>query len=284
MRFLYMIPLINVALAACNGHDELCSRKYSNITFVGTHNSAFTGELPTQNQHKSVTEQLDMGVRFLQAQTQDKLGTIEMCHTSCWELDEGPLTKYLQEVADWMNKNPNEVVTLLLTNIDAIPVTKFDQAFDSTGLKQYVFHPNGTLALDQWPTLQELLDNKTRLIVFMDYHSDQTKVDYIIREFDYFWETPYGETDSSFPTCAVDRPSGGDPSKLMGIMNHMLNVEIFDIAVPDALAAHSTNSKESIQNQVYLCTGQWGKKPNVILLDYIDVGDAISVQTFLNSL
>lgn len=167
MRLLSIIVFIDVALAACNGHDELCDRKYSNITFAGTHNSAFVGDAPTQNQHRSVTEQLDLGVRFLQAQTQDKDGDIEMCHTYCWELDEGPLTDYLDEIAAWMDGNPDEVVTLLLTNIDGISVTKFDEAFNGTGLKQYVFTPEETLALDDWPTLQELIDNKTRLIVFM---------------------------------------------------------------------------------------------------------------------
>lgn len=284
MRFLYIVSFIEAALAACNGHDELCDRKYSDITFVGTHNSAFVGDAPTQNQHKSVKEQLDLGVRFLQAQTQDKDGEIEMCHTYCWELDEGPLTDYLNEVAAWMNDNPDEVVTLLLTNIDGIPVTKFDDVFDSTGLKQYVFTPNETLTLENWPTLQGLLDRKTRLIVFMDYHADQSQVGYIINEFDYFWETPFGETDSDFPTCEVDRPTDGDPSKLMGIMNHMLNVEILGVAIPNSLEADETNSEESIQKQVDLCEGQWGRKPNVILLDYIDEGDAIAMQASLNGL
>jgi hypothetical protein len=66
-----------------------------------------------------------------------------------------------------MNGNPDEVVTLLLTNGDAIPVQQFDAVFQSTGLSQYVFRPNGVLSKDQWPTLQELLDAKTRLVVFM---------------------------------------------------------------------------------------------------------------------
>ncbi|KAH8699669.1 PLC-like phosphodiesterase [Ilyonectria robusta] len=284
MRFLSVVPFVGAALAACNGHDDLCDRKYSDISFVGSHNSAFVGITPVHNQYKSVTEQLDLGVRFLQAQTQDKDGEIEMCHTYCWELDEGPLTQYLQEVADWMGKNPDEVVTMLLTNIDAISVTMFDDAFDSTGLKQYVFHPEKKMALDEWPTLQKLLDDGTRLIVFMDYNMDESKVDYIINEFDYFWETPFGETDSDFPTCEVDRPENGDPSELMGIMNHMLNYDLLGIAVPKQEAADETNSEESIQKQVDLCEGQWGEKPNVVLLDWINIGDAIDMQVSLNGL
>ncbi|KAH6968581.1 hypothetical protein HG530_013444 [Fusarium avenaceum] len=284
MLLLQILLYVAAVWAACNGHDELCKRKYSDITFIGTHNSAFVGKLPVHNQYISVTEQLDLGVRFLQAQTQDKDGDIQMCHTHCWELDEGPLEDYLQEISDWMGKNPDEVVTLLLTNIDALPIEKFDDAFNSTGLKEFVYHPEKKLALDEWPTLQRFLDDGTRLVVFMDYNMDESKVDYIINEFDYFWETPFGETDSSFPTCEVDRPENGDPTKLMGIMNHMLNHDVLGIVIPNQVDAKETNSAESIQSQVDLCEGNWSRRPNVILLDWVNVGDAVDVQLSLNGL
>ncbi|KAJ4265591.1 hypothetical protein NW762_004884 [Fusarium torreyae] len=273
-------------LAACNGHDKLCKRRYSDIIFIGTHNSAFVGELPPHNQHVSVTDQLDLGVRFLQAQTQDKDGDIQMCHTHCWELDEGHLEDYLKEVSDWMDKNPDEVVTLLLTNIDALPIEKFDAAFESTGLKKLAFHPEKKIALDEWPTLQKLIDDRTRLVVFMDsdYNMDESKVDYIINEFDYFWETPFGETDSSFPTCDVDRPEKGDPTKLMGIMNHMLNHDVLGVVIPNQVDAEKTNSAESIQKQIDICEGDWGRRPSVVLLDWVDVGEAVDVQLSLNGL
>jgi hypothetical protein len=70
----------------CNGNAALCSRKYSNITFIGSHDSAFVGILPTENQAKSVTDQLNSGIRFLQAQTHSFLGTVSLCHTSCFEV------------------------------------------------------------------------------------------------------------------------------------------------------------------------------------------------------
>ncbi|KAF4967496.1 hypothetical protein FSARC_4960 [Fusarium sarcochroum] len=266
MFLLQIFGFATAVLAACNGHDELCKRRYSDITFIGTHNSAFVGELPVHNQHISVTDQLDLGVRFLQAQTQDKDGNIQMCHTHCWELDEGPLEDYLKEVSDWIGKNPDEVVTLILTNIDALPIEKFDAAFDSTGLKKLAFRPEKKLAREEWPTLQKLIDDGTRLIVFMDYNMDESKVDYIINEFDYFWETPFGETDPSFPTCEVDRPEKGDPTKLMGIMNHMLNHDVLGIVVPNQVDAEETNSAESIQKQIDLCEGDWGRRPNVVLV------------------
>ncbi|KHN99431.1 uncharacterized protein MAM_03129 [Metarhizium album ARSEF 1941] len=283
MKLRRLVPFTATVLAACNGHSELCGKKYSEVTFVGSHDSAFVGRSLAHNQYVSVTKQLNLGVRFLQAQTHDKLGTIEMCHTFCWELDSGTLRKYLQEIADWMHGNPNEVVTLLLTNKDAIPVRQFDAVFQSTGLSQYAFHPQGVLSKDRWPTLQQLLDAETRLVVFMDYHSDQSKVDYIIGQFDYFWETPYGITDKNFPTCSVDRPRGGDPKTLLGIMNHMLNFKIGDIVVPDQINTKRTNSVGSILQQVDLCESQGKPQPNVILLDHINIGEAQQAQLKLNA-
>ncbi|KAF4507895.1 hypothetical protein G6O67_004346 [Ophiocordyceps sinensis] len=279
-----LLHLSGLAAAACNGNDKLCGRRYSDVAMIGTHNSAFVGDSPFHNQFVTVTEQLDSGVRFLQAQTHDKLGRIELCHTSCWYLDVGPLTLYLHEVADWLDGHPDDVVTLLLTNINAIPMDKFRGAFDETGLNKLVFRPRGVLAKHQWPTLQELIKAGTRLVVFMDYHSDQAKVDYIINEFDYFWETPYGITDKAFPTCSVDRPSNGDTKKLMGIMNHMLNHKIGDIVFPNMLDAASTNSLASIQKQVDLCKSHGKPQPNVVLLDWVNIGEAQKALQVLNGL
>lgn len=86
MRNNILISALAVAagsLAAdCNGHAELCDRQYSKVTFVGAHNSPFVGVGPADNQLTDPTEQLDLGVRFLQAQTQEKDGSPQMCHTS----------------------------------------------------------------------------------------------------------------------------------------------------------------------------------------------------------
>ncbi|KAM0085197.1 hypothetical protein ACKRZS_002643 [Fusarium odoratissimum] len=163
-----------------------------------------------------------------------------MCHTHCWELDAGLLQDYLEEISEWVGKNPDEVVTILLTNIDALPIEKFDEAFSSAGLKDLVFRPKTKLSRDEWPTLQKLLEDRTQLVVFMDYNMDEGRVDYILDEFDYFWETPFGESNSSFPTCEVDRPEKGDPTQLMGIMNHMLNYDVLGIVIPNQADAKKT--------------------------------------------
>jgi hypothetical protein len=92
-------------------------------------------------------------------------------------------------------------------------------------------------------------------------------VNYILDQFQYYWETPFGETNKKFPSCAIDRPPGGNPEVLMGIMNHFLDTELlFGIKIPNQIEAPNTNSQKSIEAQVNLCRGKWGRTPNVILV------------------
>ncbi|KIH90453.1 hypothetical protein SPBR_01043 [Sporothrix brasiliensis 5110] len=145
---------------SCNGSPSLCSRRYSDVTYVGSHDSAFVGLLPTDNQFTSVASQLGQG-------SHNKNGVIELCHTSCLEKDAGTLASYLTPIKSFLDVNPNEVITLLLTNGDSIPVSQFGTVFSAVGLDSYAYAPSGTLSLDQWPTLAELISSGKRLVVFM---------------------------------------------------------------------------------------------------------------------
>ncbi|KAF5497055.1 PI-PLC X domain-containing protein 1 [Colletotrichum siamense] len=294
MRIIHLLVCL-VALGLtdarkCNGHEHLCNRKYSNVTFVGSHNANFVGERITHNQNVPITRQLDIGVRFLTIQTHWKDDEIRMCHSKCWLLDVGKLEDFLLEVSRWMKNHPNEVVTLLLTNPTSIRGRDFAAAFRKAGVDKIAFTPNKKLAVDSWPTLGQLIDNKKRLVVFMDYPERPTREKWIMDWFSYSWETPYGELDNNFPHCKRDRPQQHiDESKYMYLINHVWNKKLgteFEgesIKIPTRLAANTTNSMDSISRQVKLCKAKWGKIPNVILLDFIDVGDAIKAQDHFNS-
>jgi len=170
MLFKVTLSFLFAATAAainCNGNAALCSRQWSNVTQIGTHDSAFVGVLPTDNQYESLTAQLNAGIRFLQGQTHLKNGALEMCHTTCTEKDAGTLVSYLTTITQWMAANPNEVITLLLTNGDSAAVSLFGAAMQSSGLSAYAYTPPSQLAMSDWPTLQELIDNDTRLVMFL---------------------------------------------------------------------------------------------------------------------
>jgi hypothetical protein len=295
----------------CNGFAQLCSRKYSDITFIGAHDSAFVGDLPTQNQEKSLKDQLGGGIRFLQSQTHKTLDTLSMCHTSCALEFGGLVQDYLKTVKTFLDANPSEVVTILLTNPDNAPMNTFDGIYKNVGLDKMSFRPSTSpnpLPIDQWPTLGDMIKNNQRLVTFIgtflrswrddaranpnqDYGADETKVPYLLNEFKYFWETPFDTTDSKFAQCTMDRKNelDGSGKSSMSLMNHFLDTKFLftEVLVPDRGAAGKTNAKTgdgSIGAQADLCKSQHGKYPNVVLIDFFGEGDAIGAQKMLNGL
>lgn len=162
---------LSSAPSKCNGHSEFCTRSYSNITFVGSHDAPFVGPLAQQNQNIDIKAQLDMGIRYLQAQTHhsplDKK-TLQLCHTSCFLEDAGTLKNFLVTIKKWLDANPNEVVTLLLTNGDSVSISEFGETFSSSGITKYAYVPTtNPLSISDWPTLGEFISSGKRLVVFL---------------------------------------------------------------------------------------------------------------------
>lgn len=146
---------------------------YPNLTLLAAHDSPFIGPRITQNQNLNVTAQLDLGIRFLQGQTHrapDDEDRLQLCHSSCLLEDGGSLADFLRLVKGWLEENPGEVVTLLLTNGDRVGVEMFGGVFGEVGLDGLAYVPgdgNGVLPLNQWPSVQEMVDMGKRLVVFL---------------------------------------------------------------------------------------------------------------------
>ena len=233
----------------CNGYPGLCSRSYSNITYIGAHNSPFAvAKNPASNQDYGVTAQLTDGVRMLQGQTRVINSTVYFCHTSCGLLNAGTAESYFANISAWLAANPYEVITLLIVNGDYSSVQNFTTPLESSGLVQYAFTPPVIpMSLSDWPTLGELILSNQRAIIFMDYNANQTAVPYILDEFSQLWETPFDPTDESFP-CTVQRPPGLSDEQARGRMylaNHNLNSELTilgnSILVPATVQLLQTN-------------------------------------------
>ena len=277
----------------CNGHADFCDRKYTNVSYIGTHDSAFVGDIsnPAVNQEISVTGQLDAGIRFLEAQThKDLFGTLSMCHTNCLIFDAGSTVDYLSTIKSWLDSNPNEQITVLLANGDNVDITMFDDAFKSSGLKDYAFVPSTSpdkLGYNDWPTIGSLIDSGKRAVIFLDYGAQEEKVPYILNEYKYFFETPFDVTDPSFSSCAINRPPGASPDDRMMLVNHFLDTKVLGsgILVPDSGADFQTNAATgpgSIGAQVDLCTSTYGRTPNFVLLDMFNRGTWEPAQHLMN--
>lgn len=270
----------------CNGYVELCSRKYSNITNVGCHNSPFVRPGNSgSNQELPVKVQLDDGVRFLQAQIQWPEGGDEphFCHTSCDLLDAGPITDWLTQVREWVEKHPFDVVTILLGNGNYSTPDLYEPFIEKTGILRYVYEaPYLPMTLDDWPTLENMILRGKRVVMFIDYEARQQEYPWLLDEFAQMWETPFNPTDRDFP-CDIQRPPGLSPEDARNrlyLMNHNLNVEfnVFDasLLVPAVSLLNETNNVTgygSLGEAAKTCRSQFDRAPNFLNMDYYNYGD-----------
>ncbi|KAH6609598.1 hypothetical protein Trco_002944 [Trichoderma cornu-damae] len=269
----------------CNNYVDLCSRKYSNVTQVGCHNSPFVRPGNSgSNQELPVKTQLDDGVRFLQAQMQwPANGSVpHFCHTTCDLLDAGPITDWLGEVMQWVDAHPYDVVTILLGNGNYSDPALYVPFIQQTGILKYAFVPTVfPMSLDDWPTLENMIIRGSRVVMFLDYQANQTAYPWLMDEFSQMWETTFDPTDRAFP-CTVQRPPdlSADAAKdRLYLMNHNLNAEFnvfnLELLVPAVSLLNETNAAEgygSVGLAANNCRADWGRAPNVLNVDYYNYG------------
>jgi len=263
----------------CNGHAELCNKPFGQVTFVGAHDSFAVGSNNlAANQDYDVTQQLNDGIRMLQNQVLQQSDGLHLCHTLCPLYDAGLLVNYLVKVRKWLAQNPNEVVSILLVNINDVPVEKFAEVYNSAGLADVSFVPSApTLTVDQWPTLGSIIDSGKTLVTFIDNGADASVAPYLIDEFTNMWETAFDVTRNDWP-CDVNR-TRGDPTTKLYLINHFLdettNVVGASTIAPAKDQLNLTNAAVgpgSLGQEIDNCMQAHGVPPNFILVDFYEYG------------
>ena len=287
---------------ACNNSPDLCGKSYSSITHLGAHDSPFlrdalTGDSSSGNQFYNSTVQLQAGVRMLTAQVHSANGQLHLCHTSCDLLDAGTLQDWLMEIKTWMDANPNDIVTLLLVNSDNLSASQFSSQFVLSGIANLAYVPPSDTTPPTggvWPTLEELINLKQRLMVFVASldSGSSTGQYYLMNEFNFIFENQFQNNNVSDFSCTPNRPSGLTSKSAMSsgrlpLMNHFLDMsEVFGIDVPNEQAANETNAPgQAVGNlgqAASACAQEYGKAPNFILVDFFDQGPAIATVDALN--
>jgi hypothetical protein len=122
----------------CNGHEELCDRRFDQVSFAMTHNAMSNAEagwlLPNQN--FGITRQLGDGIRGMMLDTYDEEGELLLCHAYC-SLGSQPLVDGLAEIAAFLSANPHEVLSIIFENY--ITHAQTAEAFEQTGLIDFVY-------------------------------------------------------------------------------------------------------------------------------------------------
>lgn len=257
---------------ACNGHWELCERRFDEVAYLTTHNAMSSVETHyvAPNQHDGVPIQLENGVRgfmldahYLEDASADTRPYL--CHGYCWA-GKQLLTEGLAEYVAFLKANPREVITFIWESY--ISPEDMKKAYKESGLIAYVHvHTAG----DEWPTLQRLIDNDERLITFS---ADGGAYPWYMNQDDFAWENPYAAEKPADLSCDLLR---GDKKFQLWVFNHFLTAPL-----ASAKLARQINFNPFFQNRVGECMQSTKDFPNFVTVDFYDEGDGLAVVDELN--
>lgn len=276
MRVLLLI-LLSVKLtsveAQCNGDVSLCNKKFDEVSYLTTHNAfncAING-YSFPNQNISITEQLDLGVRGFMLDIYDLFGTVTVYHGT-FLLGSQPFSEILQEFNDFLSVNPNEVISIILEN--NVSPSQIETSFQNAGLLSSLYsHTPGTA----WPTLQELINNGTNIVLFNDQNDALPTQPWN----HYMWtnmvETHFSVSDPNLFTNDFNR---GDSINDLFIFNHFVTDATIGIGLENqAIVVNEYNFLMDRIQENYLLKQKF---PNFITLDFVSIGDGMAVVNDIN--
>ncbi|WP_248841419.1 PI-PLC domain-containing protein, partial [Frankia sp. AgKG'84/4] len=285
----------------CNGSRDLCALRYDQAAYAASHNamSSSATDFVGATQDPDLVGQLDTGVRALlldvhhwttptqvetflaglRPQEREALAPLArgaqsarpglwLCHSVC-QFGSVNLDVALRSVGDWLERNPSEVVTLVLQ--DSVPPEEVIAAFHRSGLTRHLVTPPAD-PHGRWPTLGHLVATDRRLVVFAE-NADVAGTWYR-RLFRYADDTPFDVPSANEFTCRVRR---GPSEASMLVVNHW--VEGDD---PSRTSADAVNRTPSLLAHVRSCE-QAGRRPTFIAADFTTIGDLVPTVAALNA-
>jgi len=256
----------------CNGHAELCERRYDEVSYPMTHNAMSNAAAGwgVPNQNFGISRQLEDGVRGLMLDTYEdqETGELLLCHATCLA-GKQPLVEGLDEIEAFLGDNPSEVVSIIFENY--ITHAQTASAFEESGLIDYVYpHQVG----EPWPTLGVLIDAGTRLVVFQENLPEEAEYPWLMRIWDHAWETPFSFAS---PDDFVCDPNRGDPANPLFLLNHFLT----GLGGSPDLAG-MVNYNPLFIDRAEQCEDEGNALPNFVAVDFYDIGDLFEVVDALN--
>ena len=271
---LFVLQLITIiSYAQCNGSLNLCSKQYNEVAYLTTHNAFNSDEdgLSFPNQTYNIASQLNDGVRGLMIDVYDHFGTPTAYH-STFLLGTIPLSDIFNDIKTFLDNNSNEIVTIILECY--VTANDIEDEINQSGLSNYLYTHNST-----WPTLQSMIDNDNRLVIFSDVDDGNSSQNWYHYIWDYAVETHYSVGTINDFTCDFNR---GDPVNDLFIFNHF--VTDANLGYGLYTESNDVNANPFFITRALNCQNQTNKFPNFVTVDYYELGDGLAVVDQLNGL
>ncbi|QQS31166.1 MAG: phosphatidylinositol-specific phospholipase C domain-containing protein [Sphingobacteriales bacterium] len=263
---------------SCNGSPDFCNHIYTQHTYAGTHNSfAYEPEFHNlvANQKRNISQQLQDGIRCLNLDVWWLTGDAYCVDSAIYVYHNFPgfgclfFTDILLEVKQFMDNQPNEVITITIEDTNT-NINQLLDAFSFTQLSDYLFIKQSN---QSWPTLKEMIDSKRRLVVFANV-SNPNNLPGILSNWNHMFDNPYSAQSRYDFSCSVNR---GNIDHDLYLLNHFITV-----INPRYDSAVIVNSKASLLQHIDDCKMSTGRYPNFIYNDFYETGDMISIADSLN--
>ena len=219
-----------------------------------------------------------------------------LCHSNCLLYDGGSLLDWLSGIKGWLDAHPDDVVTVVLVNSDNADAPTLNSIFTAANITNYAYTPpNAQSAPKAWPTLNDLIAQDKRLMVFIAdlAPASNTVAPYLMNEFTFIFENNYDNVHPTDFSCQPNRPSTLEnniplalQSNYLPFMNHFRYDNTNGIEIPSVENVQTTNAASggagNLGDAAANCTAAWHRAPAFILVDFYFVGTPLGVVDSLN--
>jgi hypothetical protein len=193
-----------------------------------------------------------------------------LCHGIC-EIGATPMERTLEKIRDFLVRNPNEVLTIVIQDEGVTPSDIADQ-FERSGLMYFVHDQPLTGPL---PTLREMIDSGGRVLVFAENVAGGEDYPWYHDAFQFIQETPFSFRSPSEFSCD---PNRGTPDAPLLLLNHWIDTA----PTPRPSNADKVNARNFLLRRAERCADERNMIPNQVSVDFYRTGDLFEVVDLLN--
>tara|TARA_B100000809_G_C15016042_1_gene486707 strand:- start:152 stop:1105 length:954 start_codon:yes stop_codon:yes gene_type:complete len=265
---------MHISYAQCNGSIDLCSKQYNEVAYLTTHNAFNSDEdgLFFPNQTYNIASQLNYGVRGLMIDVYNDLFGTPVAYHSIIALGYIPLSDIFNDIKTFLDNNSNEIVTIILECY--VTANDIEDEINQSGLSNYLYTHNSG-----WPTLQNMINNNNRLVIFTDVDDASSSQSWYHYVWEYAVETHYSVGNINDFTCDFNR---GDSVNDLFIFNHFVTDGTLGYGLYNE--SNDVNANPFFITRALDCQTQTNKFPNFVTVDYYELGDGLAVVDQLNGL
>ncbi len=270
--FLTLIISLNGS-AQSNSNRALSDKKFNEICFLTSHNAYNSVEdnYLFPNQNIDLKNQLNLGVRAIMIDVYEVLGNLLVYHGFPF-LGYKPASHSFDIIKTFLDENPKDVITIIFESYASESL--IEQELKKSGLFQYIYFHNPE---NIWLKIDDMIEKNQRLVVFADKKSEKIENFWYLYMWDYAFETNFAvhnENEFNFKHLR------GKPENEFFILNHFITQRKLGFGKPKA--AKSVNSASFINHRLKDALMYYGRVPNFLVLDFVEIGNGIEVVEMMN--